>query len=929
MKTQRDSAHDGVTGPRADQALQIPRNSCGSADPRRRFVWPVVRRVASTLVTSAAALGAALVVGGAAHAGDSLPVVPPSTWITLPYLPLKAAAGDETGLVLTDSQSSVVFTLDGDPTTGPWSTATFPSPQPFSQWGQALARNDNRLAIGTPFRIQNGFPVGSVSVASREGNGPWTIVADLFGPAPGSLFGSAVALDGDTLAVGSPNQTVTGLSGAGSVSIYERVNGLWTLTGTLTSDVPTANERFGSAIALDGDRLAVGGTGSSRAGPASSGALWIFERSRGSRGASFGMSALLTSPAALAGDQLGASVDLLGDVVIGGAPSANTTSAGAGAAVVGIRSGSQWSLQRLVPPPSQPSEGFGLNVAAGKDRVIVGVFNVAAPGSTMAMEYRRTGGQWTATAQVYCEAPLTPCGPRLAAMVPGTGGQIALFRIDLDCPSSLVDNDCNDNFLADDCEIAAGEAVDVNLDGVPDDCAVARVVLDIPSDVTPGPATPFLAHLAATEDHVAAMPYFLEQSGYSSDCPQWGSFVPGIGAGGAIGLPVPCFSYAGGEPYVIRDGWAAIGGLEVGSIGKVSLFDVPKAGSPDPVASFSASTVMTWFGFTVAATDDELFVPRPVDPSGAYPIRHYRRDASGAWSETSEPIFVPNPGLSTGVALAVAPIENGSNVERWFAVSDLTDATPTFEAGRVRVFRLLADDTLLEDAELRLADIPNAQGSFGNHVAIVGERLVTTWTSSQNEIRRVFVYRRTSRGAWAPEADLLVETESAFSKWSRDISVRGNEIAVARASGGVHLFRRAANGAWVDGETVGAPLEGFFVGGAVALVGNGRLVAIGARDATPDPIAEAWLLDPVTDCNGNHVDDSAEIASGAESDANLNGLPDSCERPGDLDGDGAVTPTDLGLLLGRFGEGPGLGDLTDDGAVDAADIGVLLGDWGR
>jgi alkaline phosphatase len=49
--------------------------------------------------------------------------------------------------------------------------------------------------------------------------------------------------------------------------------------------------------------------------------------------------------------------------------------------------------------------------------------------------------------------------------------------------------------------------------------------------------------------------------------------------------------------------------------------------------------------------------------------------------------------------------------------------------------------------------------------------------------------------------------------------------------------------------------------------------------------------------------------------------------PADLNLDGMVGPSDLGILLGAWG-GSGAADLTGDGVVDNADIAVLLGAWG-
>jgi hypothetical protein len=56
------------------------------------------------------------------------------------------------------------------------------------------------------------------------------------------------------------------------------------------------------------------------------------------------------------------------------------------------------------------------------------------------------------------------------------------------------------------------------------------------------------------------------------------------------------------------------------------------------------------------------------------------------------------------------------------------------------------------------------------------------------------------------------------------------------------------------------------------------------------------------------------------------------EVTGDLDGDGAVGPMDLAILLGNWGACPQEGDcpadLNGDGAVDATDLAILLGNWG-
>jgi hypothetical protein len=59
---------------------------------------------------------------------------------------------------------------------------------------------------------------------------------------------------------------------------------------------------------------------------------------------------------------------------------------------------------------------------------------------------------------------------------------------------------------------------------------------------------------------------------------------------------------------------------------------------------------------------------------------------------------------------------------------------------------------------------------------------------------------------------------------------------------------------------------------------------------------------------------------------NISG-PEGVACPADLDGDGTVSGSDLGLLLGNWG-GSGIGDLDGDGNVSGSDLGLLLGAWG-
>ncbi len=74
------------------------------------------------------------------------------------------------------------------------------------------------------------------------------------------------------------------------------------------------------------------------------------------------------------------------------------------------------------------------------------------------------------------------------------------------------------------------------------------------------------------------------------------------------------------------------------------------------------------------------------------------------------------------------------------------------------------------------------------------------------------------------------------------------------------------------------------------------------------------------------------ISDGTIGDANNNQIPDDCETPGDLDGDGVIGSFDLILLLGAWGRcaecGDCVADLDGDCSVGATDLLILLGNWG-
>jgi glucose/arabinose dehydrogenase len=91
---------------------------------------------------------------------------------------------------------------------------------------------------------------------------------------------------------------------------------------------------------------------------------------------------------------------------------------------------------------------------------------------------------------------------------------------------------------------------------------------------------------------------------------------------------------------------------------------------------------------------------------------------------------------------------------------------------------------------------------------------------------------------------------------------------------------------------------------------------------------ECDLAGGALDCNGNDILDTCDIVSGKGTDDDGSGVLDQCEQLGDFNGDGAVTPIDLGTLLANWGQCTCPQDVNDDGSVGPFDLGTLLANWG-
>lgn len=182
------------------------------------------------------------------------------------------------------------------------------------QFGTAVDLQGDTALVGVPDHMSMN---GAAYVFTRSG-ASWSEQQKLQpsgGVAP-YTFGSAVALDGDRLFVGAPRD---GLAGAltGSVRVFTRAGGTWSASQVLVppdagSTIFTA--RFGSALAHDGVRLAIGAPVDYTIGGPAAGSIYVFEESSGK----FAFATKLLTRDRQIFDWFATAVALQGDTVVGG-----------------------------------------------------------------------------------------------------------------------------------------------------------------------------------------------------------------------------------------------------------------------------------------------------------------------------------------------------------------------------------------------------------------------------------------------------------------------------------------------------------------------------------------------------------------------------------------------------------------------------------
>lgn len=281
-----------------------------------------------------------------------------------------------------------------------------------AQLGFSVAISGDTAVVGVPG--DNGFR-GSAYVLERNQGGPdaWGVVTKLEAPdaAEHDRFGEAVAIEGDTVVVGSQLDDDKG-SDSGSAYLFLRDRGgadQWGQVAKLTAADGAVWNWFGLSVAVDGDVIVVGAPRNA----SNTGAAYVFLRDQGGA-ENWGQVRKLVSLDKAANDQFGRSVAVDGHVVLVGAHRDDDNGTDSGSAYVFARD-YPWSdgwgqVLKLTASDGAAGDYFGYAVAFGGDFVVIGAPNDDDRGNNAGAAYvfnrdGANGGSWSQAKKLYASDP--------------------------------------------------------------------------------------------------------------------------------------------------------------------------------------------------------------------------------------------------------------------------------------------------------------------------------------------------------------------------------------------------------------------------------------------------------------------------------------------------------------------------------------------
>jgi hypothetical protein len=244
-------------------------------------------------------------------------------------------------------------------------------------FGSALAVQGSMVAVGSPTAGDQEEETGVVYLFKQDPSG-WH-QSQVLGAATSTVddrFGTDIDFDGEVLYVGAPRDDSLGAE-TGRAYVYRPIGSIWREVGVLSPpSEAVAPWGFGHALAADGGRVAVGAPGAF----GGTGCVYIFESS--STLAGWQLVGSLQSSGAMEGAQFGAALAMHGDWLAVGSPGESSVEL--------FELGSSAFESRGSVSPRGAGEGFGGRMAMTDNQLAV----CGGASSEAVWLFARSGSGW-------------------------------------------------------------------------------------------------------------------------------------------------------------------------------------------------------------------------------------------------------------------------------------------------------------------------------------------------------------------------------------------------------------------------------------------------------------------------------------------------------------------------------------------------------
>ena len=831
----------------------------------------------------------------------------------------------------------------------------------------SVAVAGRRIIIGAPGDDTRGIDAGAVYIYEYDG-AAWQVVQAIFGDfvREGDAFGGRIDADGDWLVASAAGSDIGGPD-AGIVYVFQQIGGNWHQHAWLRAAHLTAEDGFGSAVAISGTAIMVGAVTQDIDGRPDAGAVHVFER--------FGdlwLHAQQLNPESTGlHTQFGQALSM-SDGLLAATTWPNRNRVYLYRFDPNQLFGERWALdQTLMSSTMNAPERLGFSVATDGSRVFVGLPNDGTLGQSagMVMEFPAVGpvadcnGNFLDDACEFARAQAFDCNedgvldeceiaqgldtdcngngvPDACEMATGAVADCNGNGISDDC-----ETDCNGNGVPDDCDLAFGTSIDANGDGVPNECECAvNTLIHAPAPVI---GDLFGGAVAISGDRaIVGSPVLSSDPAvfmYRREVGQWvfetalrpSDRVSGMRFGDSVDI----------------DGDMAVVSTPVREQrfdqGMVHIFRRDAAtGSWREEATLHPSRTTHEFGHAVSVSGDALAVQfLTTDDEGrrivaAFMYRYHAE--SGNWIEEdfltladdgNESMWWPANGLELKGDLLIGGSPRGLSNDGFGVVSiyRYKPATPGGASDWVREARITAPT------------LPDT-GYFGLGVAIDGDvaAIGDLGDDSAGPDAGIVHFYRYVGHRWQVARSFAPEHASFGGSFGFDIALDGDTFlaSLARDYRVDSIVRyRLIRGETLDLQFVqqfktATQNEANRLGRQIDLSDGATISSAYDFYDRNEIIGAAAIFDELADADGDLLADSCDncpdIPNPDQLDTDLDGLGDACDSPGDTNNDGSVDVFDLLAVLANWGActPPCPGDTNADGLVNVTDLLLVLANWG-